>query len=322
MDDELQLYLSAQERIADAFRRSDGMPTIDHIVSALQDMDDLPEVVSEGTRWSLVHSVSNGLGSIEPGDPLVYQLLSDPDARIHSMATELMLNGDSDAWLSDPAMREFLQAILRSPPEGAEVVPGILFVYGYADRFAEVRPVAMDFARSQDPELSRRVASVIAWNHEREGDLAGLSRLFLQTDGILRQEAARYLAETDAAGLSDEERTLVATELALMMMDRSLPAAVRGDAIRASYYLNEEPGITTALLTLLEPEEWFFGVNGHHHAEHSLCAVLEALSDHPELQSHLKKLERDLVLLEPDELADVERALRVWVKLVPPGAAP
>lgn len=317
-EEEKQLYLQTGSSTAEQIRTA-RFPTIGLIVGELERIDELPDWVREDARDALRGRIAEVLAEVvEPGDPILSELFRDPDPVIQSMAIHILYNQDNDAWLQDPELRALLQELLESPAENAEIVQGILMTYAFAGRFGEVRSTALALARSENIELSREAASVIAWNHEHEEDFAGLRNLFQESTGVLRQEAAIWLAEVNDEPFAPKERSAVAAELVRTMEDTSLSPDFRGDAIRGADWLSEEPIVHDALLGLLEPDEWFSGVPDACRPRHSLSVVLDSLDTQAGIEVELLALKDRLDLLEEEYRSEVKGAIdRILTKLPP-----
>lgn len=308
-DVEKQLYLDGSRNIAETLRAR-GSPTIGLVVWALRQIQDLPEVVREDVRDALQSTIAETLTElVEPGDPFIFELLRDPDPVIQSMAIHILFNQDAGRWLQDPDLRAHLQEILGAPVEHEAILRGILIAYVFAERFGEVRSIALDLARGAEAEPAREAASVIAWSHERSGDAEGLRRLFHESGGVLRQETAIWLAASFEETLTAAERSQVAWELARTMEDPSLSPEFRGDAIRVARSLRTHPVIHDALLGLLAPDAWFSGVPAVCHPRHSLAAVLDSLDVRPTIAGDLLVLRDRLELLEADDRHEVAVAI-------------
>lgn len=317
-EQEQNLYLQANARIVESVRDA-RVPTIALVVGLLEEIDALHDVVGEDAREALRERIAEGLSeSIEPGDPILLDLLTDPDATIQSMAIHILYNQDTDAWLQDSELRALLKELLDSPGENAAIGQGILMTFVLADRFEEVRSTALAMTRSADVELARQAASVIAWSHEHGNDIQGLRRLFHESTGVLRQEAANWLAQSSDLPLTLEEESLVAVELVKTMEDATLMSDFRGNAIRAARSLFGHPVVRESLLGLLEPDAWFSGIPDACRPSHSVSVVLGVLDGEPGIEDDLLALEDRLELLEEEHRSEISRMINLLSNLTRP----
>lgn len=296
---EQQFYLEAKACITEAVRHA-RFPTIDLVLGLLGEVNALPEVVSEDSRDALRDWIVEILsGIVEPGDPILFSLLRDPDPEIQLMAISILYNQDTDSWFQDSELRALLQGMLGSTDVDPLLTQGILGSFLFADRFEEVRQRAVVLARGEDSELARDAAQVISWSHERDNDMEGLLRLFQESTGVLRQEAAIWLADSDEPLISKDLSAIV-EELVRTMEDEMLSPEFRGDAIEAAGWMSEQPVIHEALLDLLEPDAWFSGIPDACRPSHSLSVVLDALDVEPGIEGDLLALKDRLDLLEEE----------------------
>ena len=301
---EQHVYLEAKAGITEAVRLA-RFPTVDLVVRLLGGVDALPEVVSEDSRDALRDRIVEILSAIvEPGDPILFELLRDPDYEVQLMAISILFSQDTDAWFQDSELRALLQGLLGSQGENPLLVQGILNTFVFADRFEEVRERALVLALGEDSELARNAARVISWSHERDNDMEGLLRLFQESTGVLRQEAAIWLAGGDEP-LIAKDLSAIVEELVRTMEDETLSPDFRGDAIEAAGWISEQPVIHEALLGLLEPDAWFSGIPDAWRPSHSLSVVLDALDAEPGFEDDLLALKDRLELLEEEHRRSV-----------------
>ena len=123
---------------------------------------------------------------------------------------------------------------------------------------------------------------------------------FVTSTGLLKQEAALALSRFQGTKMSPSIKDEVVAELVAMATETELSPLVRGEAIEQLGRYSSDPPVLESLSSLLRPEQWFFGVRGQHHAEHSLSVVVPAIANagiavvRPrlvELQEHIGSIE-------------------------------
>jgi hypothetical protein len=312
--EELALYLGAVNTIDAAFDRGANLPNARELSMILASIRSIPNAVGEDARECLRGQVKDRVTAYcEPGDALLESLLRSKDADLERVAVSILLNQDTREWFNDRDLRRYLQAILDSTEADPDFRISILYLFGYADMFSQVRKAAFGLlSDATDPILARGAAQVIRWEVLRNQGYGALTRLFETSTGLLRQEAAIMLLEESRGQLAPDLRAALESEIIDVLYDGSLPPETRGEAIETCRKLVEEEEVRTALISLLEQKNWFFGVNGTHAKEHSLVAVISVLEpvEHPEVRGALAALQDKLGQLTPRDRPSVVRALQ------------
>lgn len=312
--EELHLYLQANERIDATFMLAASNLDTSLLRTLLTYVGSLPSSVNEDAKWCLRgHIETKVYALVAPGDKLVKDLVSSGDPSLEHLGTEVLLNQGTKEWLADRGLRRLLRAKLASEETSADVRVDILYLFGYADVFSKVRPLALKLAGDEKhPELARRAAEVVCWSMLKDGDFPALGDFFRSSTGILRQQAALTLASEDNVALVADLKYDLSSELIEMIGNKQLPPVTRGEAIEASARLRDDERVVATLLEMLDPENWFFGVAGMHAPAHSLLPVVEVLSElgQPHVKERLIDLNGQLSRLDPGDRRAVELALQ------------
>ena len=315
---ELTLYLEAIGAIEAAFNQDAPQPDAQAITMMLARLRAMPSTFGEDSRECLRQQVANKVSATcEPGDAVLKNLLRSQDPDLERLSISILLNQDTRQWFNDRELRRYLRAKLDSPAADPDFRISILYLFGYADRFSQVRGAARRLVSdTTDRALSRGAAQVVRWETLRNHGYAALTKLFETSAGILRQEAAIMLLQESSGKMAPDLEAALASEMVVMLYDQGLPPETRGEAIEACEELVEDARIRAALLSMLEEKNWFYGVNGTHAKEHSLIAVISALEplDRAEVRDALAALQGKLGRLDTRDRAGVERALRTALR--------
>lgn len=238
-------------------------------------IDAQPTNIGEQSRWELERQLSEAVRRIgEPAKEVLIDLLEASDPRRQRVALDALAPPPHAWWLSDRRVSALLLERLTSVVTEAPVRERILVAYflaGAGDRIAEIaRSLAID---EGGPDLARTAAFWICWHTPRKDLIA----TFSESSGILRQQAAIALGSDHRAELSPEDKAAVIRELVTIATATDLDPVPRGEAIEALGGFAADRQVQDVLLRLLDRDQWFFGVAGHHHAEHSLTLVVPAL---------------------------------------------
>jgi hypothetical protein len=288
---ELRVYLRTTSVIEHAW--SAVLPTRQAVADLVELVRGLPRCVRSDARSSLYSEIATSVAdSTTAGDPLIPDLLGSADAALVDVGLTVIMNTDAKAWVDDERTSAAVRTVLaESRGEGARI--SAIWIFHLAGRFDAVREQAIALARQEEnPPLARRAARAVSASLESQGD--ELPALFRSSSGILEQEAALALSPSDH--LADEKlEDAVTSQLLEMVVDDELPPRARGDAIEALRWVSEQDRICEVLLPMLQPKQWFFGVQGQHYWLHSLFPVVGTLSDQcegPEVTDALLELRR------------------------------
>ncbi len=322
---ELESYKSLKKDIESTIAGDNAKQVTNAVKELLMRIEKLPKSVQESTREVLRHDISEHIQECHLINKNVINALLDTDKEIFQMVAIDSLEQSPDAWwFADPrSTYDRLISLLSSKKTESSVRQAIIMAFFTSDAFENIRSLAQDFARDEtDRDLAWTAAFALCAALKDENFKAHeVIDYFASSTGILRQEAALALTRFYYSNMSDDLRGSVIRELISMATNTKLEPVLRGEAIEevGRYITNRNVLIT--LLELLQPEWWFFGVKGSHHAEHSLTAVIDALyidalyhGPTDVVLPKLLELQKIIGLIPEPELHEVEIRLNIVIK--------
>ena len=305
--EELRLYLEVRSAIQRITPEQSLDDVVESTVNLVSHVENLPSVVAEPTKRSLQRQLSSHLhDTFEPLENLVLKLIAMDKAETQIVALDALKPFATDRELDAlPAVANRLVALLRNDETDSDVRVSILGTFFIDHYFDRIRPIAEALARSLDPEVARSAAFyVCAAMLDEEFDSEYVTTHFRAESSILRQEAALALLRFDHDRLSGALKDEVIDEVLAIIADEDLPPITRGEAIDEARHLIEEDRVRQAVLTLLQRDNWFFGVRDNHGPGHSLVIVLETLAwaEAPAVTKQLRRFRGEL-----EHLSDVDR---------------
>jgi hypothetical protein len=306
--------LEKQEKIRMLHRIMDGAPDPSNVLTFLDAIDSLPEVVAENTREFLrVSLAAEMMYSLTPPDPAIARLIRSGDPRLQRIAVLALDSAvlrSGTAWFADADLRRCFVTLVFSKRTPADLRDRGVWILANAGLVRKSRELAVALTKGASCEFSETVARSFAQPLANRGP-EEVAAAAVTERGVLGDVALIVLLERYSLEELDSRTLATLTDrAAAVLLDGGVCPALRLQLAGEAMDQIRIPIVRATFLRLLDPAEWFEGYLGETH-HHILPIITEALAGlhEPFVDKEIEATAEYWSRLDPDTVRELQEIL-------------